>query len=223
MKPSAPGTVRGSMKFFISGPAGRLEAILWEPPHGLVPRAAAVVCHPHPVAGGTMDNNVVFRTARGLQNAGLVVLRFNFRGAGASEGVHDGNGAEEQDAAAGLNLLEQRYPELPLWGAGFSFGARTIAGLARRDRRIAQLLCVTMPCLRFDCSFLKDVLPPTRVILAGNDEFGNLADLRARVPDLPAHVECEEIPGVDHFFKGKTPELEARILAWAKEQFANVP
>ena len=80
------------MALFIQGPAGRLEAKLWSPPSGEAPRAAAVVCHPHPLYGGTMDNNVVFRVARGLQHAGLAVLRFNFRGAGASEGVHDGQG-----------------------------------------------------------------------------------------------------------------------------------
>ena len=88
------------MKLFIPGPVGQLEAILWQPLKEAPPRAAAVMCHPHPLAGGTMDNNVVFRTARGMQKAGLAVLRFNFRGVGGSEGVHDGNGAEESDAAA---------------------------------------------------------------------------------------------------------------------------
>lgn len=211
------------MKFFIPGPSGRLEAILWEPQPAAAPRAAAVVCHPHPLAGGTMDNNIVFRTARGLQHAGLTVLRFNFRGVGASEGVYDGNGAEEQDAAAALDWVQQRHPALPLWGAGFSFGARTMAGLAGHDRRLARLLCITMPCRRFDCSFIMEVLPPTHILMAGQDEYGNLADLRAMIPGLPAHVETDEIPGVDHFFKGKTPEVEARVQAWAEAQFANVP
>ena len=211
------------MKFFIPGPAGRLEALVWEPQHATPARAAAVVCHPHPLAGGTMDNNVVFRTARGLQSAGLSVLRFNFRGVAASEGEHHGEGAEELDAAAALDFMAQRHPGLPLWLAGFSFGARTAASLAGRDRRIARLLCITMPCKRFDCSFLRAVLPPTHVITAGLDAFGTLADLRALVPDLPAHVVCEEIPDVDHFFRGKTPELEARVKAWANFQFATQP
>lgn len=209
------------MKFFIPGPVGRLEALLWTPLHGAPARAAAVVCHPHPVFGGTMDNNVVFRTARGLQSAGLAVLRFNFRGVGASEGVHDGHGAEELDAQAALDHMAADYPQLPLWAAGFSFGARTMAGVAGHDRRLERLLCITMPCLRFDCSFLRKVLPPTHVITAGLDEYGTLADLRAKFPDLPAHLSTEEIPGVDHFFKGKTPELEARVKAWANQQFAS--
>lgn len=219
------------MRFFIPGPAGRLQAVLWEPEPaagapqeaGVAPRAAAVVCHPHPLGGGTLDNNVVFRTARGLQHAGLAVLRFNFRGVGASEGIHDGNGAEEGDASAALDWLESRFPGVPLWGAGFSFGARTIASLAGRDRRIARVLCITMPCLKFDCSFLRRVRVPTHLITAGADEYGNGADLARHVPDLPAHVDSEEIPGVDHFFKGKTPELEARVLAWSRSMLAHAP
>ena len=211
------------MKFFIPGPVGRLEALLWEPLNAEKPRAAAVVCHPHPLAGGTMDNNVVFRTARGLQATGIAVLRFNFRGTGASEGLHDGHGAEEMDAVAALDWMEQRFPGLPLWGSGFSFGSRTMTRLACRDRRIARLLCITMPCRVFDCSFLRDVLPPTHVVMAGLDEYGNLADLNTIIPGLPAHVETEEIPGVDHFFKSKTPELEARVKTWAQSQFVNVP
>jgi uncharacterized protein len=204
------------VQLFVQGPVGRLEAILWRPEGE--PRAAAVVCHPHPAHGGTMHNNVVFRTARGLQNAGLAVLRFNFRGVEASEGAHDGRGAEELDAAAALDHLERELPGLPLWAAGFSFGARTVAALATHDRRVQRLLLVTVPCLAYDCAFVRGVLPPTHAILAGDDAFGNLADLRERVPDLPAHFSAEELPGVDHFFRGKTPELEARVRAWAEGQ-----
>jgi len=162
-----------------------------------------------------MDNNVVFRIARALQKAGLAVLRFNFRGVGESEGRHDGQGAEEEDASAALDALATRFPGLPLWAAGFSFGARTVAGLAGRDERIARLLCVALPVKAFDCQVIMRVLPPTHVIAAGADEFGNLADLRALFPDLPGHVETEEIDGVGHLFTAKTPELEACVLAWA--------
>jgi hypothetical protein len=164
-----------------------------------------------------MDNNVVFRTARGLQSAGLAVLRFNFRGAGQSEGQHDGRGAEERDAQAALDWLAERFPGVPLWAAGFSFGARTLASLARHERRLARLLLIALPARVFDCEFVRDVLPSTRVLLAGNDSFGNLSDLMASVGTLPAHVQAEEIPGTDHFFRGRTPELEARVRAWAQE------
>ena len=219
-------------KFFIPGPSGRLEALLWEgaagasPRAAAAPRAAAIVCHPHPLGGGTMDNNVVFRTARGLQRAGLAVLRFNFRGVGASEGVHHGGGgpgSEEDDARAALDWLAARHPGLPLWGAGFSFGARTVASLSRREPRLARVLCITMPCLKFDCSFLREVKVPTHLITAGRDEYGNLAALREKLGSLPELVESEEIPEVDHFFRGKTPELEARVLAWAQSVFVQAP
>lgn len=207
------------MDLFVPGPAGRLEAVLWTPrgPGGaeLAPRAAAVVCHPHPKGGGTLHNNVVFRIARGLQKAGLAVLRFNFRGVEASEGVHDGNGAEEEDARAALDWLAQRFPGLELWGGGFSFGARTMLALAAREPRIARLLCVALPVSAFDCSAILAVRVPTRLIMAGNDQYGTLADLRARFPVLPTDVEVDEIPGVDHFFKGKTLELEERVRSYA--------
>ena len=211
------------MKLTITGPAGKLQALIWLPKdeqgRETEPRAAAVVCHPHPLGGGTMDNNVVFRIARALQQAGLAVLRFNFRGVGESEGQHDGQGAEEEGARAALDAMATRFPGLPLWAAGFSFGARTIAGLAGRDERIARLLCVALPVKAFDCQVIMHTLPPTHVIAAGADEYGNLADLRALFPDLPAHVETDEIEGVSHLFTGKTPELEERVLTWALRSF----
>jgi alpha/beta superfamily hydrolase len=202
------------MQVTLPGPAGRLEGLLWQP--RAPARAGAIVCHPHPLYGGTMHNHVVFRIARALRAAGLAVLRFNFRGAGASEGVHDGGPGEVQDARAALDFLAERLPDLPLWAAGFSFGSRTLAALAGEDERIQELLLVALPCKAFDCSAILRVRPPTWVLLAGRDEFGTLADLRARFPVLPAQVVLEEIEGVDHFFRGATPELEKRVLAAAQ-------
>lgn len=204
------------MRFFIPGPAGRLEAQLWLPKDGATPRAAAVVCHPHPVAGGTMDNNVVFRTSRGLLSAGLAVLRFNFRSAGGSEGAHHGEGAEEQDVVAALDYLARELPGLPLWAGGFSFGSRTVGSLARREPRIARLCLVAPPTRVYDCSFLRELRQPSYVILAERDEFGTPADFLERVGPLGSHVEVEVIEGVEHFFRGKTPELEAHVRAWAE-------
>jgi alpha/beta superfamily hydrolase len=180
------------MQLTVPGPAGGLEALLWEPAEPA--RAAAVVCHPHPLFGGTMHNHVVYRVARALRSTGLAVLRFNFRGAGASE----------------------RFGALPLWAAGFSFGSRTLAALAGEDERIRELLLVALPCKAFDCSAILRVRPPTWILTAGADEFGTLADLRARFPELPAHIAVEEIDGVDHFFRGATPELERRVQARAR-------
>src|SRR5688572_18971269 len=173
------------MRLFLDGPSGRLEAILWTPSGGATPRAAAIVCHPHPLGGGTMDNNVVFRIARGLQSAGLVALRFNFRGAGGSEGVHDGHGLEEEDAVAALDHLGREYPGVPLWAAGFSFGARTVASLARREPRIEKLALVALPTRAYDCTFVREIRQPTYVLLAGEDEYGTPADFQASLGELP--------------------------------------
>ena len=106
----------------IPGPAGSLEALLEEPDH-CEPRLAAVVCHPHPLFGGTMHNKVVYRIARGLRRAGIVVLRFNFRGVGRSEGEHAHMIGEVEDARAALEYLRARYPHLAYALAGFSFGS----------------------------------------------------------------------------------------------------
>jgi alpha/beta superfamily hydrolase len=202
------------MSLFLAGPAGRLEAILWLPLDGAAPRAAAVVCHPHPLFGGTMDNNVVFRVARGLQHAGLAVLRFNFRGAGRSEGVHDGNGAEEGDVRAALDYLEREFPGVPLWAAGFSFGSRTVGSLARYEPRIQRVALVALPSKAFDCTFVREIRQPTYVLLAEHDEFGTPQDFDERIGPLGNNFERDVIEGVEHFFRGKTPELEQRVKAW---------
>ncbi len=211
------------MRFFIPGPVGRLEALLWLPKDGVAPRAAAVVCHPLPTAGGTMDNNVVFRVARGLQHAGLAVLRFNFRSAGASEGTHDGNGAEEADVVAALEHLAAQFPGLPLWAGGFSFGSRTVGSLARREPRIARVFLIAPPARAYDCGFIRDIPQPTLILHAEHDEFGTPQEFDERVGALPAHFERLVIPGVEHFFRGKTPELEATVRAWAERSLATRP
>lgn len=204
------------MRFFIPGPVGRLEALLWMPKDGASPRAAAVVCHPLPTAGGTMDNNVVFRVARGLQHAGLAVLRFNFRSAGASEGVHDGKGAEEGDVRAALDHLEREFPGLDLWAGGFSFGSRTVGSLSRSEPRIRRVALIAPPAKAYDCRFIREIPQPTLIVHAEHDEFGTPGDFDASVGPLPANFERIVIPGVEHFFRGATPELEATIKEWAE-------
>ncbi len=207
-----------SNKVTIQGPVGRLEGELWLPEDGSAPVAAAVVCHPHPLHGGTMKNNVVHRTARGLNDAGLAVLRFNFRGVGASEGVHDGHGAEEEDLAAALTFLGEACPGIPLWAGGFSFGSRTLVGLAPREPRIQRVLLVALPVIAYDCSAALEVTQPGAIIMAGDDTFGTLEVLTRQLPGLMSRFHVEEIPGVDHFFTGKLDELRLRVRDWATSQ-----
>src|SRR5438105_5945955 len=113
---------------FINGLAGKLEALLEEPDDD-APRAAALVCHPHPQHGGTMHNKVVYRIARALRQAGMVVLRFNYRGVNLSEGIYDQGEGEREDARVALEFLRGRYPDLPFALAGFSFGSRIMLRL----------------------------------------------------------------------------------------------
>jgi len=159
-----------------------------------------------------MRNTVVFRSARGMQNAGVAVLRFNFRGVLGSAGEHDGSGGEELDARAALDWLRERFgDELPLWAGGFSFGSRTVARLSLDDPRIERLLLVALPVVAFDCSFIREVQVPGLILQAGEDDFGNLAALRERYRDLYAGLALNEIAGTNHFFRGRTAELEAQV------------
>ncbi len=203
-------------KVTVQGPVGRLEGVLWEPEGGAAPRAVAVVAHPHPLHGGTMNNNVVHRTAQGLHDAGLAVVRFNFRGTGASEGVHDGQGAEEADLRAVIDWLAARFPGRDIWAGGFSFGSRTVAGLAPKDPRIQRVVLVALPVIAYDCAFAERIQQPGAIFMAGEDGFGTLAVLRAQLPGLVARMHVVEIPGVDHFFTGKLDVLRAEVRAWAE-------
>lgn len=173
-------------------------------------------CHPHPLHGGTMDNKVVFRAARGLQKAGLATLRFNFRGVKRSEGTHDGHGGEADDLGVALDWMSARYPDLELWAGGFSFGSRTAAQRAIVDARIVRLVLVALPVLAFDVSYVASVKQPGFILMAENDEYGSLADLNRRFPGVVQRFETSEVPGVGHFFDDQTLEVEARIRAYCE-------
>lgn len=207
------------MDLFLSGAAGPLEARLWEPEH-VAPRAAAVFCHPHPLYGGTMDNKVVFRAARGLQKAGLATLRFNFRGVRRSGGAHDGSGGEVADLGVALDWMRARYPELPLWAGGFSFGSRTAAQRALEDVRIERLVLVALPVLAFDVSYIERVKQPGYVLMAERDEYGTLAELRRRFPAAALHFETDEVADVGHFFENRTHAVEDRVRHYAERILA---
>src|SRR6266567_8046457 len=131
-------TTHDSRSFFIEKPAGRLEAILWRLSSVKRPPLAALVCHPHPLFGGTMHNKVVYQVAKTLDRLGLPVLRFNFRGAGLSAGVHDKGIGEQDDVRAALDFLSRAFPSAPLLLAGFSFGCWVGLRVACEDPRVAE-------------------------------------------------------------------------------------
>lgn len=163
-----------------------------------------------------MDNKVVFRAGRGLQEAGLAVLRFNFRGVRRSEGQHDGKDGEVEDMGAALDWMQARYPDVEPWGGGFSFGARVAAQRAVSDTRIRRLILVALPVLAFDVSYITQVKQPGFILMAEKDEFGTLAELERRFPGVLARFETSEVPGVGHFFDDRTSEVQSRLQAYAQ-------
>ena len=152
-----------SRNFFLAGPVGRLEAILWTPRRTKTtpPPLAAVVCHPHPLFGGTMHNKVVFQAAKSIDALGIPVLRFNFRGAGLSEGVHDRAIGEQGDVAAALQFLITEFPNVPLLVAGFSFGSVVGLRVGCRTPEVTQFIALGLPVNNADVSSCSSAPSPS--------------------------------------------------------------
>jgi uncharacterized protein len=200
--------------FDIAGPAGRLEAIVMRPE--AEPVAAAVVCHAHPLHGGMMHFKVVFRAAKALQEQGLAVLRFNFRGVGRSEGAHDEGRGEQDDARAAIGEMQKRFPGRPLVLGGFSFGAAMALRVGATDARVRALFALGFPFrLIPDVAFLANVRIPRLFVQGENDEFGGAERIRALVEALPEPKKLVVIPGSDHFFTGHLGALQREVALWA--------
>jgi alpha/beta superfamily hydrolase len=191
----------------IDGPAGRLESLL-EEPEEQAPRMAAVLCHPHPLFGGTMHNKVVYRMARGLRRAGLVVLRFNFRGVGLSQGEHGHMEGEIEDARTALTWLRARYPELPYALAGFSFGARAITRLGCATEGPSFLMAAGFPTRHGPSEYLESCGAPKIFIQSTNDQYGPRGDMEAHYARFAEPKKLIWIEATDHFFAGGLEELE---------------
>ncbi|MGE0159490.1 MAG: alpha/beta hydrolase [Gemmatimonadales bacterium] len=197
-----------------------MEAVLKEPDAEL--RGAAVVCHPHPLFGGTMHTKAVYRAAQALNEAGLAVLRFNFRGVGASTGSHGGGIAEREDARAALDWLERRFPGMPLVAGGFSFGSMVALAVGAGDPRVVALLGLGLPIERdeaYDFSFLAEVGRPVLVVQGENDEFGSGEAISAHLAPLGPHVTLVRVPGADHYFGDRIDEMKDAV----REYFTRGP
>jgi uncharacterized protein len=186
---------------------GQLEAILREPEGA--PIAGAVVCHPHPRGGGTMNNNVVYRLAKALVDGGVAALRFNFRGVGASTGSYAEGIGEEDDTRAALDFLQARHPRLPIWMAGFSFGARVGLSVGASDARITKLLGVGLALQMFDYGFLGDCPKPKAIIQASNDEYGAREAIEGAVRGMAEPKRLWIVEGATHLFPGQLDPFEA--------------
>jgi alpha/beta superfamily hydrolase len=200
----------------IPGPAGVLEALL-EEPDDRTPQMAALVCHPHPLYGGTMHNKVVYRLARGLRRAGAVVLRFNFRGVGRSEGEHGNLMGEIEDAAAALDFLRERYPDLPVALSGFSFGSRVITRFGCTLPEVRLLMAAGFPTRMGEAEYLQTCTVPKIFLQSTHDEFAPkpaFEDLYARVAEPKRVVWIE---AADHFFAGALDRLEEEVYSAGDE------
>ena len=195
----------------LKGPAGRLEAVL-DGPSG-APKAAVVFAHPHPQYGGTMHTKAVYQGAKGLSRIGCAVLRFNFRGVGASEGTFDTGPGEMQDFVAALDYMAAKYPGVPLWAAGFSFGSWVALEVGATDERVSVLIGIAPPVvtsvsgMEYTFPNTLESLKPKFFVQGQADEVCPLDGMWSFYAKLPEPKELVVIDGADHLFDGQTPEV----------------
>jgi len=212
---TTPSTIRS---FFLDGPAGRLEVLLNEG----APSApcSAVVAHPHPLYGGTMHNKVVFHAMKALNSFGIPVLRFNFRGVGASGGEHDNGRGEVDDVRASLDWLHSEF-NLPILFCGFSFGAAVGAHAACPDDRVQALAFLGTPISAEGRSYSYDLLrecrKPKLFVSGERDQYAPAAMLRELFASVAEPKRAVFVPEADHFFAGHLDEMRAVIRQWVSE------
>jgi hypothetical protein len=197
----------------IKGPAGTLEGLLDVPRRGHEPRAAAVFAHPLPIEGGTMHTKAVYQGAKALARIGLAVVRFNFRGVGRSAGAWDEGRGETGDYIAALDYMAARYPSLPLWAAGFSFGSWIALEQGAVDDRVKVLIGIAPPVEGRGYTFPNTLATdkPKFLIQGEEDEICPIGALRRFYSHLKEPKELVVIEGADHLFEGKTQEVGEAI------------
>ena len=192
---------------WVTGPAGRLESVL-EEPEAQPPALAVLLCHPHPQFGGTLHNKVVYRLARGLRSAGAVVLRFNFRGVGGSEGEYGELAGEIEDARAALAWLRERYPALPYALAGFSFGARVITSLGCAVEGAEFLLAAGFSTRLGGLEYLASCTVPKFFVQSTHDQYAPRVEFEQAYVAFGDPKELVWIEAADHFFAGALDQVE---------------
>jgi alpha/beta superfamily hydrolase len=203
------------MHLEIPGPAGTLEALLDRPPARQATvgkptalKAAVVFAHPHPQLGGTMHTKAVFQASKGLTRIGCVVLRFNFRGVGASAGAFDGGNGEMDDYRTALDFMAARYPGIPLWAGGFSFGSWIALETGAEDPRVTVLIAVAPPVTRgYSFDRVLQSTKPKFIVQGDMDELCPMQALWAFYGTLKEPKELATISGASHLFEGRTREV----------------
>lgn len=200
----------------LDGPAGKLEALLEEPVDSEIV-GNAVVCHPHPQQGGTMQNKVAHTLARSFVKCDMRALRFNFRGIGKSEGDYDEARGELDDALAVFDYLQDRFPDEPIWISGFSFGA-AIAIRAALARKGAGLVSVAPAVYRFANNLDTQPDCPWLIVHGDKDELIPIEETLEWVNSMPPGPELQVFPDTGHFFHGKLVELRETVIAFVNAQ-----
>lgn len=209
---------------FLNGPAGRLEALLNTGKADA--KHCALVCHPHPLFGGTMHNKVVYHAMKAVSAFGFPVLRFNFRGAGLSEGRHDQGRGEIEDVETALDWLHAEYKR-PILFVGFSFGAATGLRACCPDPRVEALISLGTPVAvqgrLYTYEFLEACLKPKLFVSGTRDEFGPVENLQQLFAIAAEPKKLVLVAGADHFFVGHLKEMQSAIEAWIRETILTTP
>ncbi|HEY6290054.1 MAG TPA: alpha/beta family hydrolase [Terriglobia bacterium] len=200
-------------RLFLAGPAGQIEALLeWLPEAPL--RMTALVCHPHPLYGGTMHTKIVFRAAKAALGLGVSTLRFNFRGVGRSEGSFAHGVGEQDDVRVALDYLSARFPSLPIALMGFSFGSWVGLAVGAADPRVKALVGLGVPLGSYDFSFLAPVTKPKLIVQGTEDVYGPRDRIKKFYASLAEPKQIHWVQGADHFFTGKTDEAQQAIRSF---------
>jgi len=204
-------------RLLLAGPAGPLEALIEPPPgeNAASPPAFGVICHPHPLYGGTLDNKVVWTLARAFQQLGAPTIRFNFRGIGASAGTHDNGRGEVGDAAAAIAAGAERWPHAALWLAGFSFGG-VVALRAAAVARPACLVTVAPGITKSDVSDVPRPECPWLIVQGDADDVVPEQAVSAWALTLSPAPELLVMPGAGHYFHGRINELRDGIVEFMR-------
>jgi alpha/beta superfamily hydrolase len=208
-----------SQNFFLQGPAGRLEAILWTPTRGGTPELAAVVCHPHPLFGGTLHNKVVYQAAKSLDALDIPVLRFNFRGTGLSAGSHARGVGEQGDVRAAVGFLASEFAQIPLLVGGFSFGSWVGLRVGCADERVTDLLGLGIPVNSSSFEYTESCTKPKLIVQGANDEHGAAKTVEQVFARMPGEKRLVFVPDADHFFGGHLDQVDQAITTWLIERY----
>ena len=210
----------------IPGPAGTLEALVDDPgaacttarprddadrPDTKPPTAAVVFCHPHPLHGGTMHTKVVYQAAKAFCRLGCAVLRFNFRGVGVSDGAFDEGVGEKDDFRAGIDFMARRYPGVPIWAAGLSFGSWIAMTAGAEDDRVTTLVGIAAPIAVYDFSTVRHSTKPKFFIHGERDEICALRAVREFYGHASEPKDLVVIDAANHLFDGHVTEVAEAI------------